>query len=146
MNPDYLKVLSKRANHVHKLQDQHEKAVQVMADVEGVLDMIDNWDSRCHWLPLEEIADEGEPSIARCGAVVHDGDTWRSMMCTGGNLNLVTCEDCRDLPEYGVELLSETSLGEDDGIVRLYDKDGNLEHTYYTVNEIRRQMDLDPIK
>jgi hypothetical protein len=103
----------KRDQHLRRLQIQHEKTVQLMKDVGEMQDVIDKYDSRVHWLIWSSAGDEGEATIACCGAIVHDGKHWYSSATSEDDLAEVTCPDCSALPEYNMKLLAQTDIGED---------------------------------
>ncbi len=101
----------RRAQHVRRLQNQHEKTVQLMQDYEDMQDVLAKFDHRVHWLDWDSI-EEGKASVAHCGAVVHDGTTWLSTAAIFNLMDTVTCEDCCALPEYNLKLLAQTDLGD----------------------------------
>lgn len=100
-----------RAQHVRRMQNQHEKTVQLMKDYEDMQDVLEKFDHRIHWLDWDSI-EEGKATIAYCGAVVHDSTTWVSHGALFNLLDTVTCEDCCALPEYNLKLLAQTDLGD----------------------------------
>lgn len=101
-----------RHQHISRLQSQHEKTVQLMQDVEELQEVIEKFDSRVHWLDWMKVGDEGEPTIAMCGATIHDGKHWFSMAAFENYLSSVTCKECSDLPEYNLKLLGQADLGD----------------------------------
>ncbi len=105
-----------RKYRIVRLQVQHQKTVQLMSDVEEMQDVIEQWDSRIHWINWDEAGDEGKPTIARCGAVVHNGDQWYSSGALDDDLAVVSCPDCSSMPEYGLKLLAQTDLGEETNV------------------------------
>lgn len=102
-----------RTLYFSKLQDQHEKTVQLMKDFDDLVGTLETWDSRIHWIVWnEEEADEY--LYAKCGALIHDGKHWHSTGTWKRALSDVTCEECTSLEEYNLKLLAETDIGDDE--------------------------------